>query len=173
MAMTAAGMAPAINGNTYKARSPSSYGKPRSSNQHLGIGDDSWGFNPDGDCAHTGGEDKFRQSAGGRKRSPVQTMNPYIEMRRKRADTRMVRYQLANMGANYNQQASQSHASMQNRLRTPDRQSMLNISQVSQALDHSVNSSPALSPGGPASILDFDADAARAHASTRYSPSKS
>ena len=149
MAMTTAGMAPAINGNTYKARSPSSYGKPRSSNQHLGIGDDSWGFNPDGDCAHTGGEDRFRQSAGGRKRSPVQTMNPYIEMRRKRSDMRMVRYQLANLGGIQNQhnqhKASQCHASMQNRLRTPDRQSMLNISQVSQGLDDSVHLSPTLS----------------------------
>ena len=172
MAMTTAGMVPAINGNTYKAHSPSSYGKPGSSNLHLG--EDSWGFNPNGDSACEGGEDKFCARTEGRRRtSPLQTKNPYIEMRRKRADTRMVRYQLANMGANYNQQASQSHASMQNRLRTPDRQSMLNISQVSQALDHSVNSSPALSPGGPASILDFDADAARAHASTRYSPSKS
>jgi hypothetical protein len=179
MAMTTAGMNPSINGNTANARSPSSNGKPSSS--YHNADNESWGFNPDGVSSYAGGDDPVWLVAGGRRRtSPVTTTNPYIEMRRKRSDMRMVRYQLANMGALPNElnqpnkqnqhRPSHCHASLQNRLKTPDCQSMLNISQVPVPLDDSVDSAPALSPGGKVSMLGVDVDNARACVLNRCCP---
>jgi hypothetical protein len=171
MAMTTAGMNPSINGNTANARSPSSNGKPSSS--HHNAENESWGFNPDGVSSYSGGDDPVWLVAGGRRRtSPVTTTNPYIEMRRKRSDMRIVRYQLANMGALPNElnqpnkqnqhRPSHCHSSLQTRLKTPDCQSILNISQVPVPMDDSVDSAPALSPGGKVSMLGVDVDHARA-----------
>jgi hypothetical protein len=179
MAMTTAGMNPSINGNTANARSLSSYGKPSSSHQN--ADNESWGFNPDGVSSYAGGDDPVWLVAGGRRRtSPVPTTNPYIEMRRKRSDLSMVRYQLVNFGALSSEQnqpkkqnqhrPSHCHASLQNRLKTPDRQIMLNISQVPVPLDNSVDSAPALDDARLRSLVASLSPCARAYVLNRCIP---
>lgn len=152
MAINTAGMTPGINGDSFKARSPTSDGKSIDALDERGSA--SWGFNAEGISAFTGGEGSARSDIGGRHlhRGPV--TNPYIEMRRKRMDLRMVRYQLANFGTlpgRQNQQGATEQASLglsrstqrvqrcparqEHRLRTPDRHHILNISSRRNSLD--------------------------------------
>ena len=130
MAITVAGMSPSHNGDSHKARSPSA---DESARRMEDAHTSNWGFKSEGISAFTGGEGSAWHSAERRRQtSPEAFTNPYIEMRRKRSDMRMIRYQLASYGQlPLPQRPPNLHQSLERRIRTPDREWCLNISQVS------------------------------------------
>lgn len=121
MAMTTAGMTPSVNGDSFKARTVSPW-------DPINSEDASWGFKTDGVSAYTGTKDK--------RSNPERPLNPYIEMRRRRSDLHMVRYQLRNIGTLPQRQQQRDEKAQfkrdrfEQRLRTPDRNYCLSISQM-------------------------------------------
>jgi hypothetical protein len=137
MALTNAGMTPSINGDSIKARSPTAVG---------GTNDDSldhWGFNAEGHSSYTGSDPMFMHNSHARRRSDPRVTNPYIEMRRKRTDMRLFRQHLTSFGS-LPQRNPELDESRFQRIRTPDREHCLNISQLASDL-----------PPDPSFVLNF------------------